>query len=71
LSAEDPDDVWPDAICEACASREGPLTEVKLLCHHCYEYARAHNVEIRRPNDFHDFLAEAMEELKAKQDGEE
>jgi hypothetical protein len=70
MSPEDPDDPWPDAICDACASREGPLTQddIKILCHHCYEYTRARNVQIRRPDSFQEYLAEAVDELKTKQD---
>src|SRR5689334_3732152 len=54
-SADDPADQWPDAWCDLCEEAfqaEGgewndvseKVADIKLMCAHCYDSARARNV---------------------------
>jgi hypothetical protein len=57
--ADEPDDPWPDAWCDACErvlAREGEWNEasheqadIRLLCHRCYEHVRDLNREVPMP----------------------
>ena len=60
--AEDPDDPYPDAWCGRCEEvrvREGgewndvseAFTKVTLICHHCYEGARARNAKSQKTEE--------------------
>lgn len=55
-AVEDPDDPWPDAWCDLCeealnnaggwTDETETLADIKMLCTHCYEEARAHNRDV-------------------------
>lgn len=56
-SSDDPDDKWPDAWCDLCEeafqAQGGEWNDVsqaqasiKVMCTHCYEAARARNVDV-------------------------